>query len=77
MKTVEVNISLHSRLPNLPASDPERARKDTKILEAHWSAEAALGFPVSDEQKEKHRQLMALSGVVPTTGHIPAREKKP
>lgn len=46
-------------------------------LEAHFANEAKLGFAVSQDQQGKMRKLLALSGVVPTAGHMTAAPTRP
>jgi hypothetical protein len=67
---IQVNVSLASPMAARRASDPARQRADEGILRAHWQYEARAGFPVLDSVKATQRQLMALSGVVSTEGHV-------
>jgi hypothetical protein len=67
--TFETPVTITSSFAHLSASDPRRRDSDTKLLEAHWASEARLGHPLTSGQKESQRRLLALSGVVSTTGH--------
>jgi hypothetical protein len=67
--TYETHITIHSAFPHLPTTDTRRKESDEKELAAHWAHEARLGFPLTAGQKDHQRRLMALSGVVATTGH--------
>jgi hypothetical protein len=66
---IEEHVTLTSPRAHEPSTSPERARADERILEGFWQHEEALGFPLTEQQKVQMRRLMALTGVVPTTGH--------
>lgn len=46
-------------------------------LEAHFTTEAKLGFPVPPIHQDRMRKLLSLSGQVSTTGHQTAKPKQP
>jgi|HubBroStandDraft_1064217.scaffolds.fasta_scaffold1032099_1 hypothetical protein len=64
-----VSTTITSPMAHLPIKDPARIAADRGVLAAFWDAEAAMGYPVAAQAQANQLKLMAISGVVSTTGH--------